>query len=263
MTRIAVVSGGSSGIGREIAAALVRKGLRVYELSRRDVPSPDVTHVPCDLTDESAVNEAVRRIIEESGRIDILVNNAGFGISGSAENTPDEMSVRQMDVNLHGAARLTRACLPQMRKQGRGRILFISSIAGVLPIPFQAWYSASKAAILSYSQALASEIRPFGITVCTILPGDVSTGFTDARKKAEESPDSYDGRVERSVSVMEKDERGGMSPRVVGETVARYALKKNSRSPISVGFSYKCVYALAKILPTRLARWIVGKIYAK
>ena len=263
MNKVALVTGGSSGIGKYTARALADAGCTVYELSRRDVPQAGVVHLTADVTEETRVREAVERIIEAEGRIDILVNNAGFGISGAAETTDPAAAHRQMEVNLFGMDSVTRAVLPHMRARGSGRIVCLSSIAGILPIPFQLWYSVSKSAVASYCLALANEVRPFGITVCAILPGDIATGFTDARQKDESADAVYGGRVSRSVAGMERDERGGMSPEYAGRFVAKYALKKNSKPLAAMGFSYKCVAVLAKLLPRRLSNWVVGKLYAK
>ena len=263
MNKVALVTGGSSGIGRSAARALHDAGCAVYELSRRDIPQAGITHLTADVTDEAQVRAAVAQIVGAEGRIDILVNNAGYGISGAAETTDPAAAHRQLEVNLFGMDSVTRAVLPHMRKQGSGRIVCLSSIAGILPIPFQLWYSVSKSAIASYCLALANEVRPFHITVCAVLPGDIATGFTDARQKDDSADAAYGGRVSRSVAGMERDERGGMRPEYAGRFVAKYALKKNSRPLVAMGFSYKCVAVLAKLLPRRLSNRIVGMLYAK
>ena len=158
---------------------------------------------------------------------------------------------------------VTRAVLPVMRSQGGGRIVCMSSIAGIVPIPFQLWYSVSKSAVISYVLALQNEVRPFNISVCAIMPGDISSGFTAARYKISEGDDVYAGRIERSVAVMEHDERTGMTSEYAGRFVAKYALKKCSRPLVAMGFAYKGAAMLAKLLPRRLSNWIVGRIYAK
>ena len=261
--KIAVVTGGSSGIGRATAKALSEKGCVVYELSRRDIPLHGVTHLKADVTDEAQVKEAIETVINQEGRIDVLINNAGYGISGAAETTASKDSHAQLELNLYGMDNVTRAVLPHMRAQNSGRILCLSSIAGILPIPFQLWYSVSKAAIAAYVLALQNEIRPYGITVCAILPGDIATGFTDARQKDECADSVYSGRVLRSVKTMEKDEREGMSAEKAGSYIAKLAMKKRTRPLKAIGFSYKAVAVLAKLLPRRLSNYIVGKIYAK
>ena len=261
--KVAVVTGGSSGIGRATAASLKQRGCTVYELSRRDNPPQGVNHLTADITKEEQVKAAIDTIIAREGRIDILINNAGFGISGAAEMTSSEDAHAQLELNLYGTDNLTRAVLPHMRRQYSGRIVCVSSIAGILPIPFQLWYSVSKAAIAAYTLALQNEIRPYGITVCAILPGDIATGFTDARKKDDCENSDYSGRVRRSVAVMEKDEREGMSPDKAGRYIAKLALQRRSRPLKAIGLSSKAVAVLTKLLPRRLSNYLVGKIYAK
>ena len=261
--KVAVVTGGSSGIGRAAALSLTKKGCTVYELSRRDNPPYGVSHLTADVTDEQQVQAAIAQIIEREGRIDILINNAGFGISGAAEMTDSKDAHAQLEINLFGTDNVTRAVLPHMRRQNSGRILCVSSIAGILPIPFQLWYSVSKSAIAAYVLALQNEVRPFGITVSAVLPGDIATGFTDARKKSDSGDEVYGGRVERSVTTMEKDERGGMSPDKAGAYIAKLAMKRRTAPLKAIGFSYKAVAVLSKLLPRRLSNYVIGKIYAK
>ena len=263
MAKVAIVTGGSGGIGRCTAAELHRAGCTVYEFSRREKPQEGVVHLSADMTDEAQVHAAVEEVLRREGRIDILVNNAGCGISGAAETTQSKDAHAQLELNLYGMDNATKAVLPAMRSQGGGRIVCMSSIAGILPIPFQLWYSVSKAAINAYVLALQNEVRPFGISVCAVMPGDIASGFTDARKKSSAGDDVYAGRIERSVAVMEKDERGGMSPADAGAYVAKMALKEHSKPLVGLGASYKAVAVLAKLLPRRLSNWIVGQIYAK
>ncbi|WP_407384559.1 SDR family NAD(P)-dependent oxidoreductase [Ruminococcus sp.] len=261
--RVAVVTGGSSGIGKATASALLQRGCAVYELSRRDNPPPGVRHLTADITDEEQVKAAIGEIMSREGHIDILINNAGYGISGAAELTASADAHAQLELNLFGMDNVTRAVLPHMRKQRSGRIVCVSSIAGILPIPFQLWYSVSKSAVAAYVLALQNEVRPYGVTVCAALPGDIATGFTDARKKNDCGHSDYSARVRRSVAVMEQDERSGMSPEKAGAFIAGLALKKRSRPLNAIGFSYKAVAAMTKLLPRRLSNYIVGKIYAK
>ena len=263
MNKIAIVTGGSGGIGRCTAQELKKAGCTVYEFSRREKSAEGIIHLSVDVTDEAQVRDAVEEVVRREGRIDILVNNAGFGISGAAEYTASADAHAQLELNLFGTDNMTRAVLPHMRAQGGGRIVCMSSIAGILPIPFQLWYSVSKSAILSYVLALQNEVRPYGITVCAIMPGDIASGFTAARKKSELGDDAYAGRIARSVAVMEKDERGGMSPAYAGAFVAGYALKEHSRPLVAMGFSYKAAAVAAKLLPRRFSNWLVGLIYAR
>ena len=263
MKKIALVTGGSGGIGRCTAAELAKAGCTVYEFSRREIPADGVAHMSVDITDEQQVRAAVDEIAAREGRIDILVNNAGFGISGAAELTDTKDSHAQLELNVFGTDNVTRAVLPHMRAQGGGRIVCMSSIAGIVPIPFQLWYSVSKAAIIAYVLALQNEVKPFNISVCAIMPGDIASGFTDARKKSGAGDDVYAGRIKRSVAVMEHDERTGMSAEYAGKFVAKYALKKSSRPLVAMGAAYKGAAVLVKLLPRQTSNWLVGKIYAK
>ena len=259
--KTALVTGGSSGIGRCTASALSQSGYTVYEFSRRDIPIKGVKHMSVDVTNEASVQAAVEQILRERGSIEILVNCAGFGISGAVEFTELKQAKAQFDVNFFGTVNVSRAVLPSMRRQHSGHIVNISSLAAVAHIPFQAFYSASKAAVSSYSCALDNEVSPYGVRVTAVELGDIHTGFTQARQKTASGDDKYGGRISRSVS--QKDELSGMPPEVVGTYIARIAQKKNCAPICVVGTKYKILSFLCKILPGTLRGKIVGSIYAK
>ena len=263
MSRIAVVTGASSGIGRCTAKALRDMGCKVYDLSRRNIPLEKVTHIKTDITDENQVVSAVKEIIANEGRIDILVNCAGFGISGAVEFTTTEEAKRQFEVNFFGAVTVTRTVLPYMREQKNGRIVNVSSVAAVAHIPFQTYYSASKAAMESYTCCLDNEVKPFGIRVTAVAPGDICTEFTGARQKSFDGDDIYGGRISRSVAGMEKDEAKGMSPEVAGKYIAKVALQKKVKPVSAIGLSYKFLSVLCKVFPCRFRNFVVGMLYAK
>ena len=261
MKKVAIVTGGSSGIGLNVAKSLKAAGCTVYEFSRREVPDSEFFHIGVDVTDEENVKRAVDEVLAKEEKIDILVNCAGFGISGAVEFTSLEDAKRQLDVNFFGMVNCSKAVMTPMRKAGGGRIVNISSVAGPVPIPFQAFYSASKAAINSYTCAAINEVGPYGISLCAIQPGDISSGFTDARKKTLEGDEEYGGRITKSVAVMEKDERGGMKPEVAGAYIAKITLKKKVKPLYAIGFVYKLFCVLMKILPIGLSNKIIGMIY--
>ena len=263
MNKIAVVTGASSGIGRCTAAALRDMGCTVYDLSRRNIPLENVKHIKTDITDECQVVSAVKEIVTNEGRIDILVNCAGFGISGAVEFTTTEEAKSQFEVNFFGAVTVTRAVLPHMREQKGGRRVNISSVAAVAHIPFQTYYSASKAAMESYTCCLDNEVKPFGIRVTAVAPGDICTEFTGARQKSFDGDDIYDGRISRSVAGMEKDEAKGMSPEVAGKYIAKVALQKKVKPVSAIGFSYKFLSVLCKVFPCKFRNFVVGMLYAK
>ena len=261
--KVAIVTGGSSGIGRATAKHLFESGCKVYEFSRRDMPFSDIEHISADVTDEEAVVAAVNKVLDKEGKIDILVNCAGFGISGAVEFTKLEDAKAQFDVNFFGMVNCTKAVLGIMRKQGYGRVVNISSVAAPIPIPFQVFYSASKAAINSYTCATANEVKPYGISMCAIQPGDIASGFTDARNKSIAGDEEYGGRISKSVAVMEKDERGGMKPDVAGAYIAKIALKEKVKPLYAIGFQYKAFCVIMKLLPIGLSNKLLGMIYAK
>ena len=178
------------------------------------------------------------------------------------EFTAEEDSRRQMAVNLDGTAAVCRASLPLLRKS-RGMILNVSSVAAVLPIPFQTWYSASKAALNAYSSALANELRPFGVRVSAVMPGDIKTGFTAAREKSPVGDDVYCGRISRSVEKMERDEQNGMPPQAVAKKILRLSGRKRVPPVCTVGAGYAALVFLSRLLPRRLVNRILYLMYAK
>ena len=192
-----------------------------------------------------------------------MINNAGFGISGAIEYTDTEEAKRQFDVNFFGMVRVNRAVLPIMHRQGYGRIINMSSVAAPIAIPFQAYYSASKAAVRTYTMALYSEVKPYGIEVCAIMPGDIATGFTAARRKNPAGDEAYGGRISRSVAVMEHDEQTGITAEKAGEFVAGKALQPKVPVLCTLGGKYKLFVFLTRLLPTKLLTDLVGEIYAK
>lgn len=261
--KIAVLTGGTSGIGMQTALALKNAGYTVYELSRRAQGIEGLNHLVADVTDEAAVKKAVDEIVAREGKIDVLVNNAGFGISGAVEFTKTEDAKRLFDTNFFGMVNMNRAVVPVMREAGQGRIVNISSVAGQIPIPFQTYYSAAKAATNSYTMALANELRPYGITVCAVQPGDIKTGFTKAREKTVDGDDVYGGRIGRSVSRMEHDEQTGMDPAVAGKFIANVAMKKKVSPIYTIGASYSFLTFLTRLMPWKTMNKIIGAIYAK
>ena len=263
MSKVCIITGGTSGIGLATARAMHDAGYRVYELSRREAGTDCAVHIQADVTKEDTLRAAVDFVLAQEDHIDVVINNAGFGISGAVEFTDTADAIRQLDVNFFGMVRMNHVVLPILRKQGYGRIVNLSSVAGSIPIPFQTYYSASKAAINSYTMATANEVRPFGVQVCCVQPGDIQTGFTAARQKIVVGDDIYGGRISRSVAGMEKDERTGMKPEDAGAFVCRAATRKGVRPVNTIGLSYKFFCVLQKLLPAKTLNWLVGMVYAR
>lgn len=261
MQKVVFITGGTSGIGEALTRLFLKHGLKVYEMSRRASGVDGSIHIQGDVTKEEDLQKAIQWIEEAGDCVDFLINNAGFGISGAAEFADFDRALEQIDVNFLSATRVTSIFLPMLRKS-QGRIIFTSSVAGAIPIPFQAFYSASKAAINTYAMALANEVRPFGVSVTSIMLGDTRTGFTKARKKNETGDELYQGKISASVQKMEKDERNGMMPEKVAKLYWKVMRKKKVKPLYVTRFDYKLLVFLSRILPVRFVNWIVSKIYA-
>ncbi|MBR0134610.1 MAG: SDR family oxidoreductase [Clostridia bacterium] len=259
--RIVMITGATSGIGLAMAEIFSGKGDRVYALARRAAALPEgVKFIPCDVTDEEMAKAAVSEVVSREGKVDILVNNAGFGISGAVEFTELEDAKKQFDVNFFGMVNMTKAVLPVMRASGGGRIINMSSVAAVTPIPYQTYYSASKAAINCYTMALQNEVRGHSIKVSALMPGDVKTGFTAARRKSLEGAEVYPA-LEKSVKTMEHDEQNGMAPSQLAKRAYSISKKRSPKPLYSCGASYRLFCVLAKLLPNRFVNWILSKLY--
>ena len=270
-----VISGGSSGIGKATASLFAERGWCVFELSRHGAEESKVerrktaalkdagelTHVTCDVCSEDSCRKAIEQVLKQTDHIDVVISNAGFGISGSVEFTDIREAEHQMDVNFMGAVRFTQAVLPQLRQQRYGRIIYTSSVAAILAVPYQAFYSASKAAINAMALALANEVKEFGISVSVMMPGDVSTGFTDARHKSTAGEEVYTG-AKKAITTMERDERGGMNPIQMAQLFYHIATCRSPRPQYVGGFSYRVLCFLDRLLPKRFVNWIEYKVYS-
>ncbi len=260
MEKIAVVTGASKGIGAATAAALVRAGYRVYDLSRSGSDKPGIRHIRCDVSEPENLARALDSVMQEAGRIDLAVSNAGFGISGSLESATFEMIEAQITINLCASANFAKLVLPELRRN-RGRLVFLSSVAAYVPIPFQALYSATKAAIASLAMSLDNEVRGSGARVLAILPGDLATDFTANRIKSEESDSFYRQRVINSVSRMEKDEQSGKTPEWAAEQILKIALADNPSPCTTLGLKYRFVSFAVRFFPPRILNYVISKLY--
>ena len=192
--KVILITGASSGIGFDAAQTLARQGHRVYAAARRvelmePLKADGVKVLRMDVTNESSMQQGVEVVMQAEGRIDVLVNNAGYGFFGAIETVPLEEARRQLEVNVFGLARLTQLVLPYMRKQGSGRIVNTSSIAGKMVFYMGGWYNVTKYSVEAFSDALRMEMKPFGIDVVMIEPGAIKTdwGIIAARHLKESS----------------------------------------------------------------------------
>jgi len=259
--KVVLLTGASQGIGYELAKFLNDKGYKVYGVSRSSFELEGVTHLKGDVTNEDEMRKLVSNLIKETGKIDILINNAGMGISGSVEGTKLNELKMMFDVNLFGAFNMVKQVLPFMREKEYGKIINIGSVASEFSIPFQTFYSASKSALKTFSEGLLNEVSPYGIGVSTILPGDIKTNFTKNRRKNIDEIKTYENRVEKSVSQMEKDEQNGLSVHYASKVI--YKVIKRKRMPLvkTIGVQYKFLIFLKRFLPEKLVNKIVGMMY--
>lgn len=222
---IALVTGASSGIGYATAQALQSAGYRVYGTSRRTTTkgAEGVTMLTCDVTDDTSVAKLVEHVLAEAGRIDLLVNNAGIGVIGGAEESSVAQAQALFDVNVFGAMRVTKAVLPTMRRQGKGRIINISSLLGLIPSPYNAIYSASKHAIEGYSESLDHELRTFGIRVVLVEPAYTNTAFEENKTKPDQPLSIYDAMRSHTEKLMMRSVKEGDAPEIVAEAVLKAA----------------------------------------
>lgn len=259
---VAIITGASSGIGLATAKMLQKKGVIVYGLARNECDC-EFNYMRCDVTDYENVQNTVKAVFDKESQIDYLVNCAGMGISGSVENTTEQNMKKIFNVNFFGTVNMCKATIPFMRQNKNGHIVNISSVAGELPIPFQTFYSATKASIESFTAGLSMEVKPFGIKAACVLPGDTKTGFTKAREKNTIDDQSYGERINKSVGQMEHDETHGMTPESVAKVICKVLHKKNPRPINTVGFKYKFFLFLSRILPKKLVYKILYSLYAK
>jgi len=210
---VVLITGASAGIGRATADRLHRSGWQVIGASRRGTASGGWSGMVMDVDSEDSVSSGVAAVLEQHGRLDAVVANAGWGLAGAVEQTAISDAKDQLETNFWGAVRLVQAALPTMRSQGGGRLVLVSSIGGLIGIPFQAFYSASKFALEGYGEALAYEVAPFGIEVCLIEPGNIRTEFTANRRDVSvpAGDETYAAAVRKAVGLMERDEANGAS----------------------------------------------------
>ena len=257
------ITGTSRGFGREWTKAALERGDRVAATARDPSTLDDfksehgdaLLPLTLDVTSREAAFGAVKRAHEHFGRLDIVVNNAGYGHFGMVEEISEQEARAQIETNLFGALWVTQAALPFLREQGSGHIVQVSSIGGISAFPSVGIYHASKWGLEGISQALAQEVKEFGINVTLVEPGNVKTDFTANRKMAAASSgdDVYESALARAVGVMERDEANGVGPDAVAAVVQKTLESRRPPRRVSVGKAGERVGILAKrLLPHRV-----------
>ena len=272
--QVVLVTGASSGIGRETAILLAKTGHVVYGAARRleklqELSKYGVIPLVLDVTKEYSCQNALQQILNQQGTLDILINNAGYGAYGAVEDVPVTEAQRQLDVNECGAIRLTQMVLPLFRRQHRGRVIMISSIAGRLTGPFGGWYHASKYALEALSDALRMETAGQGIWVSIVEPGLVRTPWghiaaDHLAASARRGP--YARLAEQAARGIHRlyDKKWLTSPAEVARTIFLAVNAAQPQARYLCGKDAYLLLALHTLLPTGLydlaARWVMKKL---
>jgi NAD(P)-dependent dehydrogenase (short-subunit alcohol dehydrogenase family) len=254
-SKTAIVTGASSGIGEATAERLVKAGYTVYGTSRRSASGGirPFHMLPLDVTSDTSVEAAVREVIRLEGHIDLLVNNAGFGVApGGAEESSLEQARAIFDTNLFGLIRMTRAVVPHMRRQGRGRIINIGSVLGLLPMPYGALYAATKHAVEGYSESLDHELRTRGIRVSVIEPAYTKTQFDANFLEPDSKLDEYREVRANLDKVLKEVMAKGDEPSVVAEVVLKAANAKRPKLRYPAGALANRLRWLRRFAPAAL-----------
>jgi len=233
--RVILITGASSGIGRACAEHLSAMGERVIGASRRSVTAVGWSTLRMDVDDDASVMSGVESVVSEFGGIDAVVTCAGWGLAGAVEQTSIEEAREQLQTNFFGTASVVRAALPSLRAR-KGRIVLMGSIGGVIGLPFSAYYSASKFALEGWGEALALEVKPFGVHVTLVEPGNFRTDFTASRREVTVTGDDpYSRSRTKAIGVMARDELKAPDPSAVANRVASVLSAKRPPRRVTVG----------------------------
>lgn len=267
-----LITGASSGIGAAIAKLLAENNYNVWGTTRKEtgqilVPvSPEaaqrIKFVRLDVTDDSSVQECFAQVMQEAGHIDVLINNAGYGIYGSIEDVSIELAKAQFETNVFGTLRVIKAFLPAMRQRGSGLIINVSSLAGKLVIPFQTHYAASKHAIEAFTEGLRQEVRPFGIKVAMIEPGDINTNFNNATQFGDKEESAYKKWTDASWKAIDVNLQKAPPPEVIAKKALKIIRSKNPATRYPAGdFLSERFPFLARLMPDRAKEWAIRLFY--
>lgn len=260
MAKVVLITGASAGIGRATADLLHAAGWTVVGASRRGTSSGGWQPLKMDVDDDESTSRGVAGVVREHGSLNAVVASAGWGLAGAVERTPIGQAKAQVETNFWGVVRVVQSALPVMRGQHGGRLVLVSSIGGLIALPFQAFYSASKYALEGYAEALGYEVEPFGIHVTLVEPGNIHTDFTASRHTIGTDPDgAYAAAATKALTLMEKDEMNGAPPETAAAVIQRVLGAKRPRRRVSVGKVGERIGIPAKrLLPHRLFEKAAG-----
>lgn len=269
-TKVILVTGATSGFGKATALYLAGIGHKVYGFGRsvaetRQEAGGNLVMMKMDVNDDASVKDAIDAVVKAEGRIDVLLSAAGLGLGGSVEDASIDEAKAIFETNLFGTMRAAKAALPVMREMKSGLIIFVSSIGGVIGLPFQGLYSSTKFALEGLAEAMSMEVRGFGIDVVIVEPGDFATGFTANRVKAAAAlseGSAYKAAFARAMKNIEKDETSGYKPDVFASAVSKIISSRRRKLRYMIGSPLqKSSVAIKRILPSRLFESIMSWYY--
>ncbi|MEO7343313.1 MAG: oxidoreductase [Methylotenera sp.] len=237
-SKIAIVTGASSGIGEATAELLANSGYKVYGTSRKGAQAAQRSYkmIALDVNSEASIEAALKEVVQIEGRIDLVINNAGFGVApGGAEESSIEQTKTLFETNFFGIVRMTLAVVPYMRKQGEGRIINIGSILGLIPAPYMATYAATKHAVEGFSESLDHELRTRGIRVSVVEPGYTNTHFEANTQEVDAKLDEYTIARKALTKLIKIAVAGGDDPKVVANVVLKAANAKHPKLRYAAG----------------------------
>jgi short-subunit dehydrogenase len=259
--KVALVTGGSSGIGEATAVKLQELGYTTYAAARRadrmeHLTTSGIRPLAMDVTNEESMQSGVEEILTAEGRIDVLVNAAGYGSYGAVEDVPLSEARNQFEVNLFGAARLSQLVLPQMRERHTGMIVNITSMGGKIYTPLGAWYHATKHALEALSDCLRMELEPFGIDVVVIEPGGIRTEWPaiaadKVRTVSGSGPYASQANAVAASLVSESTQRRSSPPELIAKTIGSAVTAGRPKTRYAVGYGAKPMIFLHDVLPDR------------
>jgi len=265
MSKVVLITGGSSGIGKSIGEFLTDKGYTVYGTSRtpNNYSNSAFPIIALDVTKSETISSAIESVIKAETRIDVLINNAGVGITGPIEEIPEAEIKANFETNFFGPIKVIKAVLPQMRKQGFGLIINITSIAGYMGLPYRGIYSASKGALEILTEAFRMEIKDFNIQMTNIAPGDFATNIASGRFHAPVKEDSpYRAPYGNTLKLMDEHVDQGKDPLMMAKAVYKVINTQQPQIHYKVGeFMQKFSIVLKRILPDKVYEKLLLKHY--
>jgi len=252
MPKIIVVTGGSSGLGEAICTHLASKKYIVYGTSRKETSQDkSFTLIQMDVADKNSIQQSLDAIIQKEGRIDVFINNAGLGMAAPIEEASHKDIQQLFSTNVFGVLNTTQLILPIMRKQRKGLIINITSIAAEVALPYRGLYCASKSAVDKITDALRMEVKEFGIQACTFQAGDIKTNINSNRLTATINPNSeYAKDFNRINNEIHTDVNNAVSPYFYAKKIEGIIeSSKISRTYVEGKFIQRLSRFLSRILP--------------